>query len=364
MADEAPNRAAPILPVSDLMRSVAWYERLGFQVGFLYQDDGYAILLFDGVELHLAENPAIAGTLSMSGVYLRVPDADAVHARWMAMGIREVASLEDKPYGIREFATEDLDGNLWRVGANIGPPVDATAEPFDTTDHGGTWEDEFKAAAQLDDNLGDGRPLTSPPAREVTPIAGAGDAPLDGSPGTHDSAWYAIVTEGRRCEGCGLQTGELPSRALGAEIRDVVHAFGDLLRVADDTQVRERPAPGTWSGLEYGVHVRDVLNVFAERIMRTLREFDPDLPWWDHEADIAEGMANESDRDAVADDLGRNASVLSQVLREVTDDDWERPARRAGTERFTIDSMARFALHEAVHHRVDAERALAAAASN
>jgi hypothetical protein len=373
VAEEAPNSAAPVLPVSDLMRSVAWYERLGFEVGGLWPEDQYAILLFDGVELHLAENPEIAGTLSMSGVYVHVPDADAVHARWMAMGIREVAPLEDKPYRIREFATEDLDGSLWRIGSNIGPPVDPAAsaasagsaapadDAFDPADHASSWADDFAAAAELDETVA---VPSLPPASEPPAVADAGDAPTDGSPGTHDSAWYALVTESRRCAGCGLQNGELPSRALGAEIRDVVHAFGDLLRIADDEQVRIRPAPSTWSALEYGVHVRDVLNVFAERIMRALREFDPDLPWWDHEADIADGMANESDRDAVADDLGRNASVLSQVLREVSDDDWERPARRAGTERFTIDTMARFALHEAVHHRVDAERALAAAASN
>jgi hypothetical protein len=119
--------------------------------------------------------------------------------------------------------------------------------------------------------------------------------------------------------------------------------------------------PRTWSALEYGVHVRDVLNVFSERIVRTLAEHEPELGWWDHEAAIDDGMANESDVGAVVDDLGRNASKLSEALRLVDEDDWPRGATRIPAERFTIELMARFALHEVVHHRADAERSLAAA---
>ncbi len=72
-------------------------------------------------------------------------------------------------------------------------------------------------------------------------------------------------------------------------------------------------------------------------------------------------MANESDVSAVADDLGRNASKLSEALRMVDEESWDRRATRRDDEVFTIELMARFTLHEVVHHRHDAEPALAAA---
>jgi catechol 2,3-dioxygenase-like lactoylglutathione lyase family enzyme len=325
------STSVPVLPVSDLVRSVAWYERLGFEVRASF--DGYAILGFDDAELHLNEVPGLApASESVSGAYLRVADADAVHARWAAMGAPTIAPPEDQPYGIREFATEDLDGNLWRVGA---PVSTSTAE----------HEPE--------------RSVPEPEAERSVPT----EPRRDGGAGTDLEAWPVLVAEGLPCAGCGLVNGELAARAIGAQVRDEVHAFGELLATADDDAVRQRPAPDRWSALEYGVHVRDLLTVFAERIIRTLAEHDPELGWWDHEAAIEDGFANESDVGAVVDDLGRNAAKLSEALRLVTDDDWDRPATRRSGERMTIEVQARFTLHEVVHHRSDAAAALAAALS-
>ncbi len=337
------STSAPVLPVSDLVRSVAWYERLGFEIRATYE--GYAILGFDGAELHLNEIAGLApASESVSGAYLRVADADAVHARWAAMGAPTIAPPEDQPYGIREFATEDLDGNLWRVGATIlGGPADGSVP----------------AGAPDLVLASDG---THPPALAYE-VRDGGEPRVDGGAGTDLEAWPVLVAEGLPCAGCGLVNGELAARAIGAQVRDEVHAFGELLASADDDAVRRRPAPDHWSALEYGVHVRDLLTVFAERIIRTLAEHDPELGWWDHEAAIDDGFANESDVSAVVDDLGRNAAKLSEALRLVTDDDWDRPATRRSGERMSIEVQARFALHEVVHHRADAAAALAAAVS-
>ena len=49
-------------------------------------------------------------------------------------------------------------------------------------------------------------------------------------------------------------------------------------------------------------------------------------------------MANESDVSAVVDDMGRNAAKLSEALRLVTEDDWDRSASRRGGERITIEA--------------------------
>lgn len=343
--------AVPVLPVSDVVRSTAWYERLGFTCLVAY--DGYAILSIDGAEVHLGQMDDLppAGQ-SVSGAYLRVADADATFARWTAMGAPPVAAPADQPYGIREFATEDLDGNLWRVGSPL--ESDDAVEGIGSAPPGsaiGSGSDQEATAFPT------AQDLASEPEPE------AAEARTDGGPGTDDDAWFALVSGPDACAGCGLVAGELHVRALGAQVRDEVHAFGERLTSADDGAIRRRPAPQTWSALEYGVHVRDLLTVFAERIIRTLAEHEPELGWWDHQEAIADGMANESDAFAVADDMGRNASKLSEALRLVDEDDWQRAGFRRGTERFTIELMARFALHEVVHHRADADAALAAAAT-
>lgn len=337
--------AVPVLPVAELGRALAFYERLGFEVRATYP--GYVILGYGPTEVHLAEVPDIEGTETWTGCYLRVDDADAVHAHWVAVGAPELSAPADQPYGTREFATEDPDGNLWRVGSAIaGPDLDE----FERALHEAAIDEPPPPATEV-------APATTLPLSPSTSEA-PGEAPADGSPGTDLDAWFALVASGGRCAGCGLVIGELHRRAIGAEVRDLAHAFGELLLAADDEAVRHRPDPTTWSALEYGVHVRDLLVVFAERIVRTLAEPNPQLGWWDHEAAIADGMANESDVGAVADDLGRNASKLSEALRMVTEDDWDRRATRRDDEVFTIELMARFTLHEVVHHQVDAERSL------
>ncbi|HWJ97732.1 MAG TPA: VOC family protein [Acidimicrobiales bacterium] len=355
--------SVPVLPVADLVRAVAWYERLGFRVRAFF--DGYAILGLDGAELHLNELPGLPpATESVSGAYLRVADADAVFAVWTAMGAPTVAPPEDQPYGIREFATEDLDGNLWRIGAVIpGGPADGYLPPdapaVEAAPAPAVPADALDSAA--------GAPATPAPPEQEVPSGPAPDAAgsrTDGGAGTGQESWPGIVADGRRCAGCGLVNGELAARAIGAQVRDEVHALGELLAAAGDDAVRQRPAPVTWSALEYGVHVRDLLSVFAERIIRTLAEHDPQLGWWDHEAAIEDGFANESDVSAVVDDLGRNAAKLSEALRLVSDDDWDRPATRRAGERMTIEVQARFALHEVVHHRADAVASLAAAGAS
>ena len=65
-------------------------------------------------------------------------------------------------------------------------------------------------------------------------------------------------------------------------IRGNAAAWQDALAGPGD--VRRRPAPGTWSALEYGCHVRDVLRRYDERLRLMLAEDDPLYPNWDQDA--------------------------------------------------------------------------------
>lgn len=100
----------PVLPSRDLDRSARFYARLGYEVVARYPD--YAILSREGAELHLTAEPVEPGA-NPAGLYLRVAGVDAWAA---ALGAR----AEDKPWGQREFAVGDPDGNLLRFGEPVG----------------------------------------------------------------------------------------------------------------------------------------------------------------------------------------------------------------------------------------------------
>ena len=50
------------------------------------------------------------------GVYVRVDDVDAHHARAVAAGAAIVRPPADTPYGAREYSARDLEGRLWSFG--------------------------------------------------------------------------------------------------------------------------------------------------------------------------------------------------------------------------------------------------------
>jgi uncharacterized glyoxalase superfamily protein PhnB len=49
-------------------------------------------------------------------LYLAVEDPDTHHARAVAAGADIVAELPDQPYGSREYAARDPEGNVWAFG--------------------------------------------------------------------------------------------------------------------------------------------------------------------------------------------------------------------------------------------------------
>jgi hypothetical protein len=105
-----------------------------------------------------------------------------------------------------------------------------------------------------------------------------------------------------------------------------------------------------------GSHVRDVLDIFAERIELALVEDGPEFGWWDHEAAVIDLHDNEQRPSAVADAITANVERLADLISRADDASWLRTATRRSDEHFTVEDLARFALHESVHPRQDAER--------
>lgn len=158
------------------------------------------------------------------------------------------------------------------------------------------------------------------------------------------------------CPDCGTDAASVADGDLGREVMRAVAAWGRSMAAADPVAVRQRPADGVWSALEYACHVRDVLPVMAGRIDRMLVDDAADLGWWDHEAAAIEEDYNAQVPVLVIEQMTANGRAFAAVLDRVGDDEWDREATRRAGETFTIRGIGRFVLHEVVHHRVDAER--------
>jgi catechol 2,3-dioxygenase-like lactoylglutathione lyase family enzyme len=116
--------AIPILPSRSVDDTVTFFKRLGFEGGAHESDSGYAILRRGTVELHFFTHRELVPADSSSGCYIRVMDVESFYRSCLPSelprtGIPRMDALEDKPWGLREFAVIDPDGNLIRIGQVI-----------------------------------------------------------------------------------------------------------------------------------------------------------------------------------------------------------------------------------------------------
>lgn len=116
--------AIPTLPSRSINETVAFYNRLGFEGGPHEFADSYAILRRGSVELHFFTHKELVPAHSSAGCYIRVLDVEMIYrecssAKLPRQGIPRMEELGSKPWGLREFAIVDPDGNLLRIGQII-----------------------------------------------------------------------------------------------------------------------------------------------------------------------------------------------------------------------------------------------------
>ena len=108
------SRIIPMLPVSNMPASVAFYQKLGFSVEQRNDQWRWAMLRLDGCRLMVDEsiNASTLGPPS-SVLYLYPEDIRDYHQQLRANGL-ELPDLERSFYGMTELRMEDPDGNrLW-----------------------------------------------------------------------------------------------------------------------------------------------------------------------------------------------------------------------------------------------------------
>jgi catechol 2,3-dioxygenase-like lactoylglutathione lyase family enzyme len=116
------EQVAPILPSRSFEATARFYEALGFAVVSQYQPpDAYLILRRGEIELHFFPHFDLDPAASYAGCYIRVQDVETWFEAAQGVGlpragIPRLLPLQDRPWGMREFAVIDPDGSLLRVG--------------------------------------------------------------------------------------------------------------------------------------------------------------------------------------------------------------------------------------------------------
>lgn len=169
------------------------------------------------------------------------------------------------------------------------------------------------------------------------------------TPDTKDWTWVLD----RRCVECGYDAAAVPRAEVSNRLSECADAW---VRVLHRDGAGRRSSPDVWSPLEYGCHVRDVCRLYLERLDLMLTTDDPLYPNWDQDATAVEQRYAEQDAGVVSDELAGAATALADRFAGLSGDEWQRPGRRSDGASFTVDTFARYFLHDVVHHLSDVNR--------
>ena len=170
-------------------------------------------------------------------------------------------------------------------------------------------------------------------------------------PDTKDWTW--AIRE--PCPDCGFD----PDAVRHEDVPALTRRYTEVVRTAAARpSACARPAPATWSPLEYACHVRDVCELFARRLELMLSEDDPVFANWDQDETALEKRYWEQDPAQLDEQLRRHAERIAAAFAAVDGAQWDRPGRRSNGSQFTVDTFARYFLHDLAHHAWDvSERA-------
>ena len=162
-----------------------------------------------------------------------------------------------------------------------------------------------------------------------------------------DKDWTWVL--GAPCPECGFDARAVRATDVAARIRATVPAW---LAALDSPGCAQRPDPSRWSTLEYACHVRDVHRLYTQRLGLMLEQDDPLFPNWDQDVSAVEERYDLQDPRVVGGALVAAAEAMATAY-DAVGDRWGRTVRRSDDKAFTVDTFARYYLHDIEHHTWD-----------
>ncbi len=163
-----------------------------------------------------------------------------------------------------------------------------------------------------------------------------------------------------QCDACGFDGATYSDDDLLEALRSLGERWRQLLALAG-VHLRTRPAPTTWSAIEYAAHSRDITALHAYGVEQALIEDEPKYPPIDGD-DLIEQAARgyaDADPDEVSAELTEAACRLAQLADDAGVSAWTR-GLTVGESRSDVRRLLEHALHDSQHHLDDVERGLAA----
>lgn len=171
-------------------------------------------------------------------------------------------------------------------------------------------------------------------------------APATPDPDLKDWTW--AIRE--RCPDCGFDPTKIERKDVPARTRLYTAVVADAI---EQPGADQRPEPAVWSPAEYGCHVRDVCALFDQRLQLMLDEHDPTFANWDQDQTALEQRYWKQRPAEVAAAIRAGADRIADSFAAVHGGQWERTGRRSNGTLFTVDTFARYFLHDIAHHAWD-----------
>ena len=162
----------------------------------------------------------------------------------------------------------------------------------------------------------------------------------------------------RACGECGFDAGAFDRLAIPRAFRRNAQVWFALLA---DPDAGERTRSDRWSTLEYACHVHDVHQIYHDRVAQMLADDNPLFDNWDQDQAAVDGRYDGQLPSIVGPTLVASAYAMSDLYDSVSPMSWQRRGRRSDGHEFTVETLARYQLHDVVHHLHDVRYAARAA---
>jgi DinB superfamily len=161
------------------------------------------------------------------------------------------------------------------------------------------------------------------------------------------------------CDECAFDYDLDALRPIDGLLRATVEPYFAILKSGAPV-LRRSPAADTWSALEYASHLRDVMLVQRERVLRALIEEVPTFVPMHRDERVELERQNDQDPARVAEQLRVATDLLAELFAALDDDQLERTGiyNYPAPQERSIRWIGVHTLHECRHHLLDIEEVL------